>query len=305
MIRRLLDASEWIALLLVAVSILLHVGPRDAWPFVDIVYYLLQPTPLLMGLLFVTIVSLRRRAKRPLRWVMIAVSLAVAGWWGIDSFAWPRPVESPPRFRVVLWNVAYQRWPESMAKQITALDPDVIALVELRNEDGKERWSECLPGYSHVAGDGELAVWSRTPVTDLGKASLPGRARLRVLQLLIDAQVLPLLLVDVKSDPRNHRREPLEWVAEQAAVHDAALILGDFNTPSVSRHFAPLRSRWEAAFEAAGVGYRPTWPTPLPVWDLDQVWLDPARLTVGQAYSEWTWHSDHRPVVVDLRLGSQ
>nr|MCH9792656.1 hypothetical protein [Planctomycetota bacterium] len=77
--------------------------------------------------------------------------------------------------------------------------------------------------------------------------------------------------------------------------------LGDFNTPSDSDHFRPLRKWIKNSFEVAGDGYTATWPLPFPVLDLDSIWVND-QFVVISSENRWTWVSDHRPVITDVFL---
>jgi len=46
-----------------------------------------------------------------------------------------------------------------------------------------------------------------------------------------------------------------------------------------------------------------TWPLPLPVLDLDSIWLND-RIAAVVSENRWTWVSDHRPVVTEILVKS-
>lgn len=79
------------------------------------------------------------------------------------------------------------------------------------------------------------------------------------------------------------------------------IVMGDFNTPSDSTYFSPLRTRLRNAFEVAGRGYAHTWPMPLPMLDLDQIWVS-HHFKIAGAEHRTSLLSDHRPIIADLEL---
>ena len=79
----------------------------------------------------------------------------------------------------------------------------------------------------------------------------------------------------------------------------SAVVLGDFNTPRRAASFAPLRRTHRSAFDAAGRGWAPTWPDPVPLLDLDHAWLPAAVEPSCATRVSWAG-TDHRPVVVEL-----
>ena len=77
--------------------------------------------------------------------------------------------------------------------------------------------------------------------------------------------------------------------------------MGDMNTPARSIHLDTLRKTFRNTFEERGNGFYHSWPMPLPVLSLDQVWIN-KRIYVGSCELQWTLHSDHRPMVCTLSL---
>ncbi len=54
---------------------------------------------------------------------------------------------------------------------------------------------------------------------------------------------------------------------------EAAIILGDFNTPYESVALDRFREKFYHCFTEAGRGLRETWPWPLPALSLDHIWV--------------------------------
>lgn len=63
---------------------------------------------------------------------------------------------------------------------------------------------------------------------------------------------------------------------------------------------APLRARYRHAFEVSGSGWAGSWPVPLPLLGLDQVWVDP-RIVPTHSALRWS-ASDHAALHVDLAV---
>lgn len=75
--------------------------------------------------------------------------------------------------------------------------------------------------------------------------------------------------------------------------------MGDFNTPPDSVHFKPIRQGFRNAFEIRGNGYSATWPIPLPLLTIDQIWTSHG-IRVSRCECAWSWYSDHRPLLAEL-----
>ena len=109
--------------------------------------------------------------------------------------------------------------------------------------------------------------------------------------------------MDVKSDPLMFRKPAFDRLAKLAGeLSDQPLIVAaDFNTPINSVWVDLLRSRLTNSFEAAGEGYRETWPTFFPVLCLDQVWAND-RVLWRRSRHGWSLRSDHRSVTAEFSV---
>ena len=112
-----------------------------------------------------------------------------------------------------------------------------------------------------------------------------------------------MIAVDVDGHPLRPRRGPIQAVADLASEGGVeTVVAGDFNTPRRARSFDPLRLTHRNGFAAAGRGWAASWPAPLPVLDIDHVWLprsiEPSRILCAGLRP--AAGSDHRPLVVDL-----
>lgn len=131
---------------------------------------------------------------------------------------------------------------------------------------------------------------------DLGRGGKYGHYEVH-----LAGRTLDVLLVDIASNPFRSRREAMARLVDliDRLADRPLIVMGDFNTPVDSVFVAPLAERLANAFEACGNGYNVTWPVPIPVLSLDQVWASP-QVKLGACELPWTLRSDHRPVVVTL-----
>lgn len=217
--------------------------------------------------------------------------------------------------RVLFWNVGDQLWSiGNMVQEIKRVDADLVALVEAESyiSTEQEYWKNTFPGYRFQAGKNGFMLLSRLPTTASEYGNFGRMGRYLKINLKADvsqsgassiSEAFVVYLVDINSDILRSRKEALQKLAEEVAQEkeNPVLIVGDFNTPGDSVHFNPLRKLCRNSFEQAGEGYNATWPLPLPVLDLDAIWVN-SLFQVRSSENRWTWYSDHRPVVADLLL---
>jgi len=82
---------------------------------------------------------------------------------------------------------------------------------------------------------------------------------------------------------------------------DPVILAGDFNTPAGMASLTPLRLLLRDVWPSAGVGWGATMTAEMPLSRIDQCWVS-ERLTPVAAHVERRGASDHRLLVVDLRL---
>jgi endonuclease/exonuclease/phosphatase family metal-dependent hydrolase len=217
--------------------------------------------------------------------------------------------------RVVQWNVArpVRNFP-AVAQSLRAMGADVIAISEplpARHGDQttpqtarmKAEWRKAFPEQAAVFSDGNLLLLVRGEIVQTESGPLADGGVFAQHEVRVRGRAFRVLQIDLEARPTHSRRAPLAALAEKVRALEARplIVLGDFNTPRDSVHFAPLRREVVNAFEKAGFGLGDTWPMPLPVLSLDQIWCGRGLAPLFCEHYG-TVRSDHRPVVADLRF---
>ena len=278
---------------------------RDTRGVTALAFYMGQPI-VISGLLGFAALSAWRLRRRRVVIVTLFSAGVFAAVWATQSFRFGGGASPSTAHRLVVWNVMSGRlgW-EAVYETLGELDADVIVLVEAW-EDSQERdelRDRYLEGYASTPEHAGLVIISRNALSDIEFDRLAGGGRYLHAKVKVGRDALRVLAVDVESDPRRHRQYPLENVAAVAKrFGDGPLVIaGDFNTPPDSVHYAAMRSSLRNAFEIAGDGYAPTWPSFAPTIALDQIWVND-RVEAHRCWSGWTLRSDHRPVVLEFGL---
>ncbi|QDT98143.1 hypothetical protein V144x_36270 [Gimesia aquarii] len=211
--------------------------------------------------------------------------------------------------RIAFWNIGDRLWGmDAVLDELRNLDADLIGLVEAGpgSAEMKQFWLNSFPDHPHQVVKNGFVCLSRVPITHHSSGTLSEMGKYERLSLKPDQRAkaeLSVYLVDIKSNVLKSRKEALVALAKLVSETNdqPALVLGDFNTPSDSVHFQPLRRYLKNSFEVAGDGYMATWPLPLPVLDLDSIWVND-QIGVSHCENRWTWVSDHRPVLTEVFL---
>lgn len=290
---RLKLAVSLTALAVIALAVRLSV--RDEAPGLAILFYA-TPLPVLCALFVAATVGWWSAGWR--RGAFVSASAAVAiGAWTASAMVRRAPVKGAgDAIRFVLWNVASSADAEGRLASIAHENADVVAFVET--------------SMSSVSAEGRVASSVRKRMALLAPgaiseeecADLGSSARCRIFSLAVRERALRVVVFDSAGNPLRDRRGGLErFRARIAALEGPVVVMGDFNLPADSAWFDAMRATHVNAFEAAGSGWAGTWPVFAPVLQLDHVWAS-RDIQIVQARHGWSAQSDHRPVIVDVRL---
>jgi endonuclease/exonuclease/phosphatase family metal-dependent hydrolase len=207
------------------------------------------------------------------------------------------------------WARSWRTW-AAQRSEILQRRPDLVILSEAPPDD----WLDLLVSdlgpdstcvrVAHDPGSRywfRLAVCSRWPIHLEERVPLPGGAGMSVLAR-VHGRPLRLLVVDGLSNPCRSRTPFLHAVADACRAAEASgrpfdAVAGDFNSPGRSIGFDPLAAQGYRLASWFSVGWRGTFPAPLPLYDIDHVWLG-ARLRVRSCTLFNGPYTDHRGQLV-------
>ncbi|MFG3303029.1 endonuclease/exonuclease/phosphatase family protein [Micromonospora chersina] len=260
-------------------------------------------TPLLgLGVPLLALAALLRRS-RP---ALLVVLLPAVVWAALYGGAWLPPASGAgaTSLRVASQNLrSGNPDPAATVDALADADPDLIGLQEV--DDG-DRVAAALAGrYSHRATVSTVALWSRWPIREAHGVDT-GLGWDRALRAVVAAPQgdLAVYVVHLGSARAGHTATRDETVAALAATVRAddaprLVVLGDLNTATTDRVFAPLTHLLRDAQADAGQGFGFTWPADLPVTRPDHVLF--RGLTPTAAGVLHTPDSDHRAVTAGFR----
>ncbi len=290
------------ALLAGGLSVRLTIG--DSIPGIAAIYYATPWAVLASMGVFPTVLWARRRRWLPMLGFFL-VSAACAFAWIRTSFH-SAPKGAGATFRVAYWNVGR---PTSnlgeVLDTIVEVKADVFGLGETNRHGGepipRPEWSQRQPDKHVLALRRHMLLVSKTAATQLHDGFLNDRGQYALTETELAGRKVFVLMADFDAIVSWSRKPAFDRLIEiiDAIGDEPLIVLGDFNTPSDSAFFLPLRKRLRDVFEAAGHGYAHTWPMPLPVLDLDHIWVS-HHFRVVESEHLTNFLSDHRAVVAGL-----
>ncbi len=192
----------------------------------------------------------------------------------------------------------------AIAADLAAKHPDVIALQEVDATSRATVAAALDAKYPYSAVVGTVGVWSRIPIS--GEKGLDlGLGWDRALWVDLDTpgtptRVYAVHLASVRPGQYQQRDTMLSALASTVKNDHSAriLVVGDFNSASTDRAFAPLtKVVHEESQSDLGFGF--TWPAKFPVARLDHA-LTRGLTTVTSTVLPDNG-SDHRAILVGLR----
>jgi len=290
------------AFLLVAGLFTRATGLRDSIRGFALIFYA-TPWPVLTVLAFVLAAYSLGRNHRARALALTLVFAGCAATWLQSSFVRAEPAPGGAAVRVVYWNAAHpvQRRAQRV-RYLQTLHADVIAVGEsnVYTSEIPQEWRDGFPGCALTPRAGFLLITPEEPVT-IEKGRLADRGDYVIARVMAKERALTLLLVDFEIRLRENRVQPFARLDELIAAHrdEPLIVMGDFNTPRESVHFDSWRREMRESFASAGHGFAETWPLPLPVLSLDQMWLG-GRWRAVRCKLGWSLQSDHRAIIADL-----
>ncbi len=290
------ERVSWPVLLM---GVILRLTVRDRIPYLSAAFYATPPVILTALALILMFWHLARKDKRlaSLAAVLAAISVIATVHTQVRI---PSPRGAVAGDKIVLWNMRNfaSGWIgpiETMRK----MQPDIAGIVEGGWPSLAHAWQAAFPEYRFSRMQDGLALMTRGTILAEESGDLGPHGRYLAAAVEWGGNRYRVYVVDLLSTPTVSRQPALVRLAELIRRHgdDPVLVMGDFNTPRDSAHFSLLEPEFSHAFATAGAGYAATWPFPVPVLDLDHIWVND-RVEVASCRHECTFHSDHRPVVL-------
>lgn len=293
-------------------GLVLHATVRDRFVGLATWYYA-TPAPVCVLLFLMALLAGIRYRRRWLALLAGLGALAAGGWWVCGRLPATRapsmPAADSPQLRVMEWNMAGGAFGlEHVERVIRDSNADLIGLVEARppGEWMDNWWAVRFPEYEAVATPERLMLLSRLPLQEVREGRFSGMGRFLTAKVAWHGDALTVFVVDIQHYVQRSRGPALSAMRAELVARrgERLIVLGDFNTPPGSVHFDALRSEFWSVTELGRSAALPTWPVPLPVLALDQIWVS-REVAVGRVELGWTWWSDHRPVLAEVTARSR
>ncbi len=295
--------AGWAVLLL---GLLLQYGLQDRVFGFHLLFYAM-PKPCLLGLAVTLLVwpfaGWRSRLAAACTAILLATSWISVSWRAEAPVAAAR--DASGEVRILFWNLCRPTGlHQGMVDLVKEFQPHIAAFVEPGQSDMEENcrtYESMLPGYKAAWMPRGILWLSSVPSRYRERGKLEGAGAFARFDVNGLGPTFPVVVADVYPHPLHWRKAQLEEVLTHGQNRSDGILMGDFNTPLESALLNDYRQHYTHALEAAGQGFKETWPLGLPLLSLDHLWLGP-DWEVVEARKVWNiTQSDHAALLVTLK----
>jgi len=305
--RRIGQVAGRAAVVLFVVGLVVRLTVRDRVLVANTIYYA-TPWSVLCVLGIIGVFWTRSRLGKRWAAAIATAALGCGAMWLWSAWSFRAAPSDRTGVRVVTWNLSHGRWGlAGLASAAAELKPDIGIFVEAdpSRMDVRSLMKAAFPEHRVFLLGGGIVLVSRWPGGEARPyqfGSEEVESRIREIDLTTPWGNWTVFSCDIASNTLYQREPHLRELASRiAACANPVIIAGDFNTPLDSVHLDQLRKLGLAeAFETSGSGYLPTWPVPVPVLSLDQIWVSKQFQPV-HCVRTWNWRTDHAAVIATIR----
>jgi endonuclease/exonuclease/phosphatase (EEP) superfamily protein YafD len=303
MSKQILFAS--VLALFFILSALVHLTIEDSVIGFSTWYYA-TPWSLLSGAALVAALLFLKNKHFKFAFFLLLGAAATTTLWLYTGFHHNQQRDAADAIKLMFWNADHVRYGVSKAiVQVRDIDADIVGIVEAgREKEIKEEWKNSFGEQSISPLFGEMLILTKGTILEKEANDLAPHSRYNWIKLAIKDKEISILLVDIPPTPLDSREPAFDELRRVIALHrnENLIIMGDFNTPSDSVFFEPLRNEFHHAFEQSGNGFSATWPVPVPLLTIDHIWTNKNfQLYETHLVSSW---SDHKAIVTDVGLNN-
>ncbi len=261
-------------LILYLILLIVHFIIKDRFHSISVVYYACPlPLIILFGLLITLLFFKRKLVFYFLSIVFLGTSIYFFSHYFGSEF---EQNPSDKTSYILFWNAAKnQPLPtDILIKHIKAYNPEIMAIVEAVEVSDKDMniLNVACPEYQFQRLEGEMIIGVKGRIQHIKFKSESDVYKFNYVTVVVDLKPMSILIADVYSGPLLNKQVPLNIIKNESQSYNADMIVGDFNTPYESVFFKDFKTDYYS-FHPYSIGMTSTWPVPIPVIEIDQIWI--------------------------------
>ena len=204
---------------------------------------------------------------------------------------------------IFFWNIADQKDYniEVLEKTLETKSIDALFFVEVIHKDNNfnAELKQRLHGYNIEFLKGDMMVASKKGITIIDYLEEKNNYRLNHLKVEIGTNAYEVVIVDVFAKPWHNKKKAFSKIFKYLEKNHIDIIVGDFNTPYESIYFNHFKTNYKSARNFQN-GFSATWPYPLPLLEIDHIWIN-KQLKIVSTEKEFYTDSDHALLITKFK----
>ena len=254
--------------------LIIHFFIKDRFQWISVLFY---GCPLPLIIIFGCFVTLSFWKRKRLFYILSTVLLAISIYFGAHYYGTEFEKDpSKTSSHILFWNAAEsQPLPtEILIKHINESNAQIIALVEALSVSKEDMniLKKAFPYYQFELLQGDMLIAVKGSIDTIILAPENDYCKYNYIKATIQDKQLSIIIADVQADPLLNKEIPLDMIRKACEKYDVDILVGDFNTPYESVFFKKFKDKYNS-FHPYSIGMSSTWPTPVPVIELDQIWI--------------------------------
>lgn len=254
--------------------VIIHFIVKDRFHGLSVLFYAF-PLPIIGAIgLLVTVMYYRQK---PLFYALLILMTGMTIYFFAHYFGEAHEDSSHQKnSHILFWNVA-QRQPlplDVLIKYMNDYNPEIVALGEAYHVSDTDlnTLKSVFPDYQFKILYGSMLIGVKGTIDDVEFQANAESYKLNYISATIQKKVVYIMIVDVYANPLLNKEIPLGIIHDFSKKNQVDVLIGDFNTPYESVFFKEYQSNFNS-FHPYSIGMTSTWPLPMPVIEIDQIWL--------------------------------
>lgn len=284
-------------LVIYLITLIIHFVIKDRWSLTGTIFYA-SPLSLLIG--FGIVLCLLFFKKKLIFYLLLLSLIFNIGYFFNNYFGTvTQELSSNKTTTIAFWNVAKkQPLPTNiLISHIKSSSVKIVALVEavdVSDHDLNEL-KMALPSYHIQILEGNMLLIVQGSVNDVIFESVSEEYKYNVINATVDHSLINIMIPDVYASPFSDKESPLTSILQATDRYNIDILMGDFNTPYESIFFKDYKEKYNS-FHNCSIGLTSTWPVPIPVLEIDQIWISRALQSLQMKKFQYK-DSDHKLLI--------
>ncbi|MDW5287608.1 endonuclease/exonuclease/phosphatase family protein [Formosa sp. PL04] len=196
---------------------------------------------------------------------------------------------------VLYWNISRpdQLPLDVIFKNMKDSNPEIIVLVEAKDIPYADIkfLKRHYPSYDIQQLEGEMMIAVNGEINDVEYKKISRGSKANLVTATINNRLRTILVIDLLANPALSKKADFKMLESIIESQHIDFIIGDFNTTYESVYFEAFTSDYES-FHKYNNGFTATWPSVLPLLEIDHFWLSKKWKPII-LHKEFNTDSDH------------